>query len=391
MAVDKSKLIPVGGALHSIATGNTLVYADEITDEQLGRKQSEVNQSLTQSIDINNTATNKKIADLQSDYNTHKTNKSNPHEVTKAQVGLGNVTNDAQVKRTEIGQASGVASLDAKGSVPLSQLSNASATYATKAAAMKGIGVDLKNNSVTIRSMSITDVQLDSDTIPAATSDTAGVMAATDKKNLDRLVSDTYPFSIGGISNTSGGTLEKGTTKTFDISWWYRNTDYNPIKSQVLSGGSLSASVTVANDTTKYTVSNLTDTTKDSAKTFAYKLTAMGGSTTKDATTYVTFVHRSYAGVVAASKTSLTATDVKGLTNQSVQNSKSRTVSISQNNQKIAYCYPAYLGNLTSIKDGNGFQGFSGYTKSIVDVDGVTYNVYLQNTQAISSGTYTFA
>lgn len=263
--------------------------------------------------------------------------------------------------------------------------------YAKKSWAMKGIGLDTDTDSVTIRSMSITDTQLDTDTIKAATSEKAGVMAATDKKNLDRLIADTYPFSIGGISNTSGGTLEKGTTKTFDINWWYRNTDYNPIKSQVLSGGSLTGNVTVANGTTKYTVSNLTDTTKDSAKTFAYKLTAVGGSTTKDATTYVTFVHRSYAGAVAASKTSLTADDIKALTNTAVINSKSRTVSITQNNQKIAYCYPAYLGNLTSIKDGNGFQGFAGYTKSTVDVDGVTYNVYLQNVEATSTGSYTFA
>lgn len=29
----------------------------------------------------------------------HKANKANPHEVTASQVGLGNVTNDAQVKK----------------------------------------------------------------------------------------------------------------------------------------------------------------------------------------------------------------------------------------------------------------------------------------------------
>lgn len=34
--------------------------------------------------------------------NSHTGNKSNPHGVTKSQVGLGNVTNDAQVKKTEV-------------------------------------------------------------------------------------------------------------------------------------------------------------------------------------------------------------------------------------------------------------------------------------------------
>lgn len=42
--------------------------------------------------------------------------------VTKSDVGLGNVTNDAQVKRTEMGAASGVATLDSNRKVPTSQL-----------------------------------------------------------------------------------------------------------------------------------------------------------------------------------------------------------------------------------------------------------------------------
>lgn len=42
--------------------------------------------------------------------------------LTKADVGLGNVTNDAQVKRSEMGAAGGVATLDETGKVPSSQL-----------------------------------------------------------------------------------------------------------------------------------------------------------------------------------------------------------------------------------------------------------------------------
>ena len=42
--------------------------------------------------------------------------------LVKGDVGLGNVTNDAQVKRTEMGAASGVATLDSNGKVPSSQL-----------------------------------------------------------------------------------------------------------------------------------------------------------------------------------------------------------------------------------------------------------------------------
>ena len=42
--------------------------------------------------------------------------------ITKDNIGLGNVTNDAQVKRSEMGVASGVATLDTTGKVPSSQL-----------------------------------------------------------------------------------------------------------------------------------------------------------------------------------------------------------------------------------------------------------------------------
>ena len=52
----------------------------------------------------------------------HLANTSNPHGVTKSQVGLGNVTNDAQVKRSEMGKAGGVATLDGTGQVPARQL-----------------------------------------------------------------------------------------------------------------------------------------------------------------------------------------------------------------------------------------------------------------------------
>lgn len=52
----------------------------------------------------------------------HLANTANPHGVTKSQVGLGNVTNDAQVKRSEMGKAGGVATLNGSGQVPASQL-----------------------------------------------------------------------------------------------------------------------------------------------------------------------------------------------------------------------------------------------------------------------------
>ena len=57
-----------------------------------------------------------------SELSSHTGNKNNPHGVTKDQVGLSNVTNDAQVKRSEMGKAGGVATLDSVGKVPSAQL-----------------------------------------------------------------------------------------------------------------------------------------------------------------------------------------------------------------------------------------------------------------------------
>lgn len=52
--------------------------------------------------------------------NGHKLS-SNP-SISKSDVGLSNVTNDAQVKRSEMGAANGVATLNGNGVVPASQL-----------------------------------------------------------------------------------------------------------------------------------------------------------------------------------------------------------------------------------------------------------------------------
>lgn len=62
------------------------------------------------------------IDSLSGRLNTHLITKSNPHQVTKSQVGLGNVTNDAQVKRSEMNAASGVATLDANKKLLVAQL-----------------------------------------------------------------------------------------------------------------------------------------------------------------------------------------------------------------------------------------------------------------------------
>ena len=81
--------------------------------EYVDSKVNEAKEELSGAIDQTNT-----------NLESHLTNYENPHQVTKDQVGLGNVTNDAQVKRTEMGIPEGVATLGKDGKVPNEQIPN---------------------------------------------------------------------------------------------------------------------------------------------------------------------------------------------------------------------------------------------------------------------------
>ena len=82
----------------------------------------EADKQLQQNIDNLNASLTEDIEDVSNDLSTHINDKNNPHEVTKEQVGLGNVTNDVQVKRSEMGVANGVATLNESGQIPSTQL-----------------------------------------------------------------------------------------------------------------------------------------------------------------------------------------------------------------------------------------------------------------------------
>lgn len=84
-----------------IYTGDTSATYDETKWEKLGE--------YTTTVDL-------------SPYSQHVANKKNPHGVTKEQVGLGNVTNEAQIPLSQKGVANGVATLDVNGKVTDGQL-----------------------------------------------------------------------------------------------------------------------------------------------------------------------------------------------------------------------------------------------------------------------------
>lgn len=217
--------------------------------------------------------------------------------------------------------------------------------------------------------------------IPAATQAAAGVMTGADKKALDTLTAR-YPLSIASFT-VSPSLVEVGVAADITYSWSLNNTDFHPITAQgiVVDGA---ASVAVATNTKTYKKTGLAGAT--SATTKKATLT-INGSLTKNVN--VTYHYSSYIGVVA-NGTSITETVVKGLT-KSIEWGKGKTATLTQSNQLIVYAYPASYGDLTSIKDGNGFEGFAGYTKTTLTVGGQTYNVYTQKLPATASSKYTFA
>ena len=224
-------------------------------------------------------------------------------------------------------------------------------------------------------------------TINAATQSVAGVMTGADKKALDTLTAR-YPLSIASFT-VSPSLVEVGTnTVNLKYSWSLNNTDFHSVTVQKVGDSTLFSDTTVANGTLTYTatVDGIGGSKFKEADAYPATLT-INGSLKK--TVNVTAHYPSYIGVVA-NGTSITETVVKGLA-KSIEWGKGKTATLTQSNQLIVYAYPASYGDLTSIKDGNGFEGFAGYTKTTLTVGGQTYNVYTQKLPATASSKYTFA
>ena len=134
-------MINIYGELDVKTTDQKLAKSAQIYDYEQEQFQNELNKQFIQTIDskvdkvtgkslVDNTEINKlinldtqstidrKIAAVQNSVDVHKNDKANPHQVSKSQIGLGNVTNDAQVKRSEIGVANGVVPLDSDSLIP---------------------------------------------------------------------------------------------------------------------------------------------------------------------------------------------------------------------------------------------------------------------------------
>lgn len=124
----------------------------------------------------------------------HLSDTNNPHSVTKTQVGLSNVTNDAQIPLSQKGANSGVAELDSGGKVPVSQLPSSLMEF-------KGTWNAATNNP----------------TLSDGTGDTG----------------DVYWVTVGGTRNLGSGdiTFEIGDFVIYNGSIWQKSINSNAVVS----------------------------------------------------------------------------------------------------------------------------------------------------------------
>lgn len=147
---------------------------------------------------------------VQTNLETHINNKSNPHEVTKDQVGLGNVdnTSDANKPISNATQTALNGKFSAKDGNALKQrVDNIPELVATD------ITVDSDNDSVNISldKTSIVDGTLSGTTINinSATASKAGILVPTDKSKIDKIITNgngtKYLSDNGTYKEVSGG------------------------------------------------------------------------------------------------------------------------------------------------------------------------------------------
>ena len=107
----------------------------------------------------------------------------------------------------------------------------------------------------------------------------------------------------------------------------------------------------------------------------------------------IPFVSKTYWGVLS-NQTQPTVEELKSLNNTLREKSAFTYSGIALNlEQTVIYAYPSSFGNLRSIKDFNGFEYIQDYTKTTIQIDGVSYNVYAKITPTVITGfqqTYSF-
>lgn len=157
----------------------------------------------------------------------------------------------------------------------------------------------------------------------------------------------------------------KGTQDITAITFYVNGVEQNKLISGVASGGTF---------TYKHTFST------PQQKTFSVKADVTDGKTTASQTKTIVFIGKSYYGLIEPDVEieNITEDTIKSL-NKTLKNTKTFIYkNINCDFNKVVYAYPASLGNLVSIQDEvNNFNYTDSFTKKTMDVDGISYNVYV--------------
>ena len=137
-----------------------------------------------------------KSGGVNTDLTSHIGNKKNPHEVTKEQVGLGNVTNVAQIPLSQKGVASGVATLGTDGKLTAAQLPAMKTVNGVSVVGSGNISIDLSLYKVV-------------DTLPTTGIDATKIYIVPAKTTGDKNIKAEYVYTGNPASTYDATKWEK--------------------------------------------------------------------------------------------------------------------------------------------------------------------------------------
>lgn len=105
-----------------------------------------------------------------------------------------------------------------------------------------------------------------------------------------------------------------------------------------------------------------------------FKVDVLAGEYVETVTQKIHFINPFYYGISDTS----TVVDFTGLTEKLAEKSK-QEFAFTADGQYLVFAYDSSYGNVASIIDQNGFDNTSSFTKSTLEVEGTTYNVYVSN------------
>lgn len=175
-----------------------------------------------------------KSGGVNTDLTSHIGNKKNPHGVTKEQVGLGNVTNVAQIPLSQKGAASGVATLGTDGKLTAAQLPAMKTVNGVSVVGSGNISIDLSLYKVV-------------DTLPTTDIDATKIYIVPAKTTGDKNIKAEYVYTGNPASAYDASKWEKlGEAQTnIVVDAELNATSTNPIQNKAVKSAvdSLTSSV----------------------------------------------------------------------------------------------------------------------------------------------------